>query len=434
MADEENNHDDIEIAEPSTSDESISDDESDDEEFDDAVDDWGDIDIVEVAGEHDDDEQDTSQESQQDDDDDSNDHNFDPSLPVHHQYLGSNLEEFTGRTVFEEDQVVQLPILRLPSLVLFPGELLPLHFYMPNQVNMVRNLFRTNRTLGVVNLKHSNQQCRYGTTAEIISVHADELEGGVSVKSIGRQRFYIKSTRRQSDGILLANVEIMKESSVTKYPAGFVISKPGCRNRALSKYKNLSPHPSWLYEMYNEDILIQRIKKELLQWNNAFNLSNLPDEPTRFSYKLANGLPLDDNIRVELLTLNCTVYRLQKELDLICRYTMLSCSTCQSPITDKKNIFSMSMNGPMSSFVNPGGYVHDTFTVRKVSNIVTIGQKSLQYSWFPGYAWTIAQCSSCHQHMGWKFTATKHSLNPKQFYGLTRSSVQPVITLDSTTV
>lgn len=91
------------------------------------------------------------------------------------------------------------------------------------------------------------------------------------------------------------------------------------------------------------DALIQRIKKELKQWNDAFNLSNLPDEPTRFSYKLANGLPLDDTIRVELLALNCTVHRLQRELDLICRYAILSCSVCQSPITDKKSIFRLAV-------------------------------------------------------------------------------------------
>lgn len=40
------------------------------------------------------------------------------------------------------------------------------------------------------------------------------------------------------------------------------------------------------------------------------------------------------------------------------------------------------------------------------------------------YAWTIANCSSCHSHMGWKFTATKRKLKPQKFYGLTRKAVR----------
>jgi hypothetical protein len=32
------------------------------------------------------------------------------------------------------------------------------------------------------------------------------------------------------------------------------------------------------------------------------------------------------------------------------------------------------------------------------------GGPSTQDSWFPGYAWTIAYCLRCHNHLGWKFT------------------------------
>lgn len=41
------------------------------------------------------------------------------------------------------------------------------------------------------------------------------------------------------------------------------------------------------------------------------------------------------------------------------------------------------------------------------------------------YAWTIANCSGCSTHMGWKFTADNNpSLKPTSFWGLTRRSLK----------
>ena len=42
---------------------------------------------------------------------------------------------------------------------------------------------------------------------------------------------------------------------------GCMITRPGCRNKSLSKCKNLTPHPSWLYEMYNEGVHILFVNK-----------------------------------------------------------------------------------------------------------------------------------------------------------------------------
>ena len=37
------------------------------------------------------------------------------------------------------------------------------------------------------------------------------------------------------------------------------------------------------------------------------------------------------------------------------------------------------------------------------SRLVMTGEPTDDYSWFPGYSWTIACCSSCGQHIGWIF-------------------------------
>ena len=41
------------------------------------------------------------------------------------------------------------------------------------------------------------------------------------------------------------------------------------------------------------------------------------------------------------------------------------------------------------------------------------------------YAWTIAECTQCHNHLGWKFAAVKKGLNPAKFWGLTRAALTP---------
>jgi len=45
---------------------------------------------------------------------------------------------------------------------------------------------------------------------------------------------------------------------------------------------------------------------------------------------------------------------------------------------------SMSVEGPLALYVNPGGYVHDTLTVMDASHLRTMGRSSTEHSWFPG--------------------------------------------------
>ena len=47
--------------------------------------------------------------------------------------------------------------------------------------------------------------------------------------------------------------------------------------------------------------------------------------------------------------------------------------------------------------MNPGGHVHDTLTLSRASNLRLVGRSSTEYSWFPGYAWTIIECLGCWQ-------------------------------------
>lgn len=50
--------------------------------------------------------------------------------------------------------------------------------------------------------------------------------------------------------------------------------------------------------------------------------------------------------------------------------------------------------------------IHQTVTIKSIvpGACLLQGPPTAQDSWFPGYAWTIAYCSGCYAHLGWRFT------------------------------
>lgn len=107
------------------------------------------------------------------------------------------------------------------------------------------------------------------------------------------------------------------------------------------------------------------------------------------------------------------------EIDFLLTFSEFYCAGCNSHITSINNLFSKTDEGSVNVYVNPQGSVHDLITSLRVSYIVrTSGQPSEEFSWFPGYAWTIIECRQCGIHLGWKFTATNGDLTPSSFFGL----------------
>ncbi|CAL9704486.1 unnamed protein product [Knipowitschia caucasica] len=381
---------------------------------------------------------------------------FDPSLPTSHAYLGSDMEEFTGRTVLDDDSCQTMPVLPQASLMLVPGQTLPLQLFRPQEVSAMRALVLRDRTFAVLAntaAGEAESEAMFGTTAEIYA-YREEQEYGietVKVKAIGRQRFTVHEIRTQADGIRLAKVQILPErvlpdalssvhlsalSKLHPHPS----SRPPTQSRKeaqkwWSRYKQrkfscarVTPWPPWVYALYDAESLMNRVKKQLHEWDENLKDESLPSNAIDFSYRVAACLPIDDALRLQLLKIGSAIQRLRCELDIMDRCTSLCCKQCQdTEITTKTEIFSLSLCGPMAAYVNPHGYVHETLTVYKTNNLSLVGRASTLHSWFPGYAWTIAQCRSCGSHMGWKFTATKKDLSPTRFWGLTRSALLPRI-------
>ncbi|PKU35078.1 protein hypothetical protein [Limosa lapponica baueri] len=140
--------------------------------------------------------------------------NFDTSLPTSHMYLGSDMEEFHGRTVHDDDSCQVIPVLPHVMVMLIPGQTLPLQLFRPQEVSMVRNLIQKDRTFAVLAYSNtSEREAHFGTTAEIYAYREEQDYGveTVKVKAIGRQRFKVLEIRTQSDGIQQAKVQILPE-------------------------------------------------------------------------------------------------------------------------------------------------------------------------------------------------------------------------------
>ncbi|XP_047498018.1 protein cereblon-like isoform X1 [Penaeus chinensis] len=382
---------------------------------------------------------------------------FDATLPSRHVYLGET-QELRGRTVQDENDYVTIPLLlhnSLMNLVLIPTQTLPMTIFHPLHVSMLRNVIAKDRTFGIVHTKlnqdGNSEMARYGTTAEIYEYQEEELTGALTIKAKGRQRFRVMSTRQETSGLIVARVKILPEIRM-ECPFEMVrlrsldkltLPRPQedkpyvahsrelvtvrTANSWLVRGRNawLTPWPSWVYNQYDDLLLAQRLVNEIKKTTMIQpNLLKLPRDPQELSHWAAINLPLDDSHRLTLLGLNTPTQRLRYILSVISKCKMLICVRCNEVIGDTADIFSMSVEGPQGTFVNPGGYVHEMLTLTKATNLTYNGRPSIQHSWFPGYAWTIANCSSCHSHMGWKFKATNRKLKPQKFFGLTRKAVR----------
>jgi len=85
--------------------------------------------------------------------------------------------------------------------------------------------------------------------------------------------------------------------------------------------------------------------------------------------------------------------------------------------------------GTCGAYVNEHGVIHQTTTLRTASrsNIFLQGHSETKDSWFPGYAWTIAGCKYCLNHLGWLFTNVDTSEdNPVTFWGFSLASIKSV--------
>ena len=94
------------------------------------------------------------------------------------------------------------------------------------------------------------------------------------------------------------------------------------------------------------------------------------------------------------------------------------CATCRAEITVGR--LGVAPSGSHEhTFRNPAGYSWTIACFRDAAGCRSTGDLTAEASWFVGYEWCFAPCSTCGRHLGWWFVATGSS-----FVGLIVSRIE----------
>jgi hypothetical protein len=88
------------------------------------------------------------------------------------------------------------------------------------------------------------------------------------------------------------------------------------------------------------------------------------------------------------------------------------CRNCHSHITDKNEEISIN-ESDYHLFKNPAGIYFRVVCFQNAKGCIIISDYTEMYTWFEGYSWAIALCSTCHSHLGWHYISLERT-----FYGL----------------
>ena len=88
------------------------------------------------------------------------------------------------------------------------------------------------------------------------------------------------------------------------------------------------------------------------------------------------------------------------------------CRFCLQGITTAAERVSQS-GAHRHTFANPHGMVFEIGCFRRAPGCRTQGEATREFSWFSGYAWRLALCGRCLNHLGWRFQDRSDS-----FFGL----------------
>jgi hypothetical protein len=97
------------------------------------------------------------------------------------------------------------------------------------------------------------------------------------------------------------------------------------------------------------------------------------------------------------------------------------CRRCGRYITSGKQ--RISVNGShQHTFANPEGISFHIGCFARVQGCSFVGEPTGEWSWFRGYAWSVAYCAGCGLHLGWRYSSADDV-----FHGLVLRSLSTVV-------
>jgi hypothetical protein len=116
-------------------------------------------------------------------------------------------------------------------------------------------------------------------------------------------------------------------------------------------------------------------------------------EPIPQALKRSAGIP--DVLRE---TANDHVLRQQRQENRI------YCGRCRYAVTTAEQI--IAVNGAHEHlFRNPAGIVYRIGCFSTAEGCCLSGTPTHEFTWFAGYAWSVALCANCLLHLGWHYSS-----------------------------
>ncbi|MGO1595898.1 MAG: endopeptidase La [Sphingobacterium sp.] len=209
---------------------------------------------------------------------------FNQALPI----INDETEFFPLLTQQDEDEMrnekipEQLPILPLRNTVLFPGVVIPITVGRDKSIKLVKDAYKTDRTIAVVSQKDMNvedptfeQLNKVGTVAHIIKI-LQMPDGNTTVIIQGKQRVRLKELV-QDEPYLIAQVERFPEekpktsskefkaliSSVKELALQIIQLSPHLPSEAGIAVKNIES-PTFLVNFISSNLSLELIQKQEL--------------------------------------------------------------------------------------------------------------------------------------------------------------------------
>ncbi|CAG9463610.1 unnamed protein product [Pedinophyceae sp. YPF-701] len=354
---------------------------------------------------------------------------LDPGVVFQHTYLGDVGDVGGGRTFIESDMELQVPLLLLRDVVVFPGDTLPLRVCVDRQRRVVEAALTaprpTRNVLGVINLQGYRTTVGPAEVGTLVEVTQLEPAAGGAMHLItrARARFELVSMGpRPSAPELDVTARVLPDDEPPTLP------------RDLTA-RECAHVPARLWSKVDPPAVARRVRALYAETLGAAQHPGASDRSdgvagssvdglADFSFRVAMKLPVDTLARQRLLESPDVPSRLQLEEVLLRNLSALRCATCSTRISRCKYLLQLGGGEAAGGvFVNAYGYVHDMLTVTRTRHIRLQGSPETEHSWFPDYAWTIANCSVCLGHLGWRFSAVTRGCRPRVFWGLRRAAI-----------
>ncbi|CAG4960505.1 unnamed protein product [Colias eurytheme] len=375
-------------------------------------------------------------EENENDNDTNDEEDFDISLAASHSYMGTGLVAVSGRCVLEPGWTGRVPVTAHHGIV-FPGEIVPMLLTNPQDAAVLAQTLANDKLFGLLCPDESGTVISgYGVLCEVFEASGTDVASQVlTFKARANHRFRFLEMPKYSQPIdiyhrmRMVAVRVLPEVQLGEplRPARLPSLDRWRRQRTQldTRLRNMdaaqTPWPLFVYDIFD----YHRMRQTIQEYFSHIVKTPIPEDPVSLSFWTASNMTLSPKERLALFIVDDALLRLHMEVRLIQKNNVLCCTSCSTEIAKREHIFAMSSEGVHSNYTNLGGYMHDIVTVVSTSHTELSGPPSAEYSWFPGYTWTVALCAVCTTHVGWRFDALKRNLRPQQFYGVCRNNVVP---------